>query len=50
MSKELYQCPECGLHYRDKKRMQQCQEFCSANHACNLEITKYSVEEQRSKA
>jgi hypothetical protein len=41
---ELFECPECGLHYRDEKNAKECEEFCKANKACSIEITKNSVE------
>ncbi len=44
---KLYQCLECGLHYVDKAKMKECQAFCSTHHACSMDITKYSVEEQQ---
>jgi len=42
--KQLYQCPECGLHYEDEETAKQCEAFCKENNACSLEITKMSVE------
>lgn len=44
IDKELYQCEECGMHYEDEKIAKECEEFCRANHACNIEIIKYAVE------
>src|SRR5574337_1367852 len=38
--KKLYQCPECGLHYKDKKTADKCAAWCSKYKSCNLEITK----------
>ena len=43
-NQEIFQCPECGLHYRDKSLAKQCEEFCSKNKACSLEIAKNAVE------
>lgn len=40
----IFQCPECGLHYRDNKTAEACRKFCAENHACSLEITKQSIE------
>ncbi len=45
--KQLYQCPVCGLHYRDKDLAVQCEEFCNKHNACNMEISKHSVERQK---
>jgi hypothetical protein len=41
---EIYQCPECGLHYEDKQIAKQCEAFCKEYNGCSLEITKLSVE------
>ncbi len=41
---QLYQCPECGLHYEDEKIAKQCEAWCSEHKSCNLEITQYAVE------
>jgi len=40
----VFQCPECGLHYRDQATAQACEEFCRANKTCSPDITKNSVE------
>ncbi len=47
---ELYQCPVCGLHYRDEGTARQCEAFCKANNACSLEISMKSVEAEEAKA
>lgn len=41
---KLYQCPECGLHYRDKASTKKCQAWCIKYKSCSLEITKLSEE------
>jgi hypothetical protein len=43
---QVFQCPGCGLHYRDQATAQACEEFCLANKACNLNITKHSIENE----
>lgn len=50
MSEELvlYQCAECGLHYRMADKAQECEAFCKQHSACSLEITKYSIEVEKS--
>jgi predicted DNA binding CopG/RHH family protein len=48
--KKLYRCPECLLHYTDEDTAVECEEWCSKNKSCNLEITEHSVEAQKSKA
>jgi hypothetical protein len=45
--KELYQCPECGLHYEDEETAKQCENWCRENKSCNLEIIKGSVESKQ---
>lgn len=44
-SKELYQCEECGFHYKDKEWAEKCEAWCREHHSCNLEIVKHAVEE-----
>jgi hypothetical protein len=41
---KLYQCPECGLHYRDIAATKKCQAWCTKYKSCNLEIAKLSGE------
>jgi hypothetical protein len=43
-SEELFQCPVCGLHYRDDETAKECEKFCRANNACSIEIAKLAVE------
>ncbi len=45
--KELHECPECGLHYRDVEQARKCEEWCREHHSCNLEITKGAVEHEK---
>jgi len=47
MKKQLYKCEDCGLHYEDKETADACYDFCTKNHACNVEITKNSIEHKR---
>jgi predicted Zn-ribbon and HTH transcriptional regulator len=44
---KLYECEECGLHYKSEAIKEKCREWCSKHKSCNLEITKYSIESQR---
>lgn len=49
---KLFQCPRCGLHYREEQTAKECEAFCKAhNNMCSLEISQKSVEAeaQRSK-
>lgn len=41
---ELYQCLECGLHYRNQETANKCEAWCKEHNSCNLEITRQSVE------
>jgi len=43
-NKELYQCEECSLHYKDKKWAEKCESWCKEKHSCNLEITRHAEE------
>lgn len=42
---KLYQCPECGLKYREKEIVEKCEAWCQEHKSCNLEIIKYAVKE-----
>ena len=44
IEEKLYKCPECGLHYKDKKQAEKCEAWCKEHHSCNLEITKQAIE------
>lgn len=46
MTKTLYQCPECRLHYTDQATAKHCEAWCKEHQSCNLEVTKLSVERQ----
>jgi len=41
--KRLYQCPECGLWYREKKWAKKCENWCKKHKSCNLEIIKHAI-------
>ena len=41
---EIYECPECGLHYKDVNTAKACEDFCREHKACNMDITKLSLE------
>jgi len=45
--KKVYQCPECGLHYRDDETAKKCKAWCNEHKSCNLEITQHSVETKK---
>ncbi len=44
---KLYKCPECGLHYKGKATAKQCEAWCKEHKSCNLEITKFSMEQSK---
>ncbi|GAC1390898.1 MAG: hypothetical protein NVSMB46_01650 [Candidatus Saccharimonadales bacterium] len=44
----IFQCPECGLHYKDVQMANQCADFCKEFKSCSLEITKRSIERENS--
>lgn len=44
---ELFECPECGLHYVDEELAEKCAAWCSKYKSCNLEIIKYSIESEQ---
>jgi len=41
---KLYQCPECGLYYKEKEWEEKCEAWCKKYKSCNLEIINHSVE------
>lgn len=43
----IWECADCGLHYRDRADADACYLHCVTHQACNLEITQRSVERQR---
>ncbi len=42
--KQVFQCPVCGLHYRDEETAIECEKYCRANGACSLVIAKHAIE------
>ncbi len=44
--KQVYQCPECGLHYRQQQIAKQCEEYCKTHNACSMEIASHAVENE----
>ena len=39
----LYVCEVCGFAYKEKFWAVKCQDFCTENDACSLEITSHAV-------
>ena len=46
-NRELYQCPECGFHYRDREWAEKCEAWCREHKSCNIEITAYAEENKK---
>jgi len=44
-NEELYQCPVCGMHYRDKTTAESCQAWCTEHKSCNLDIIKHAIQD-----
>lgn len=44
---EVYQCTECGLHYEEEKIARQCEAWCSEYKSCNLDITQFSLKNNK---
>lgn len=40
----LYACEVCGFIYKEKLWAEKCQDYCTKNNACSLEITSHAVE------
>lgn len=40
-----FQCEECGLLYAEREMAEKCQAWCAEHKSCNLEITKYAIED-----
>ena len=48
--KKIFRCPVCGLHYKDKAIAKRCEAYCKKHNGCSLEITKFSIERNKSKS
>jgi len=40
---KCYYCEECGLVYANKKKAEECEEWCREHKSCNIEIIKHSL-------
>lgn len=45
-NKILYQCPECGLYYKEKEWAEKCEAWCRKYKSCNLEIIKHAIDKK----
>jgi hypothetical protein len=43
---DIFQCSECGMHYREKLWVEACEAFCKRNQACSLDIAQHAVENE----
>ena len=43
--KQLYQCEECNMKYANPKIAKECENWCSQNHSCNMQIIKNALKE-----
>lgn len=41
--KDIFICEVCGFGYVDKETAQDCEDFCSTNDMCSIEITKKAI-------
>jgi hypothetical protein len=41
--KEVCLCEVCGFGYADHSTAEACEEYCTANNSCSLEITRKAV-------
>lgn len=41
---EIYRCPICHLHFREKSQKLQCEAWCRTHNSCHLSIASQSLE------
>ena len=44
---KYYTCKVCKFKYKDKEWADKCEEWCSKNKSCNLEIIKHSLKNNK---
>ncbi len=44
--KTVFKCEDCGLLYRDELTARKCEEFCSTQNACSMEIIKQAINDE----
>ncbi len=42
-NKKIFICEKCGLGYLTIELAEECEAYCSKNHACSLKIIKNAV-------
>jgi len=45
ISEYVYQCEECNMKYANPKIAKECENWCSQNHSCNMQIIKNALKE-----
>lgn len=40
----VYECLECGLHYKSEEIVKQSRKWCAEYKSCNMSITNHSLE------
>jgi hypothetical protein len=43
-ARKSFQCEVCGFHYKDEETARRCETWCREHKSCNLDITKYAIE------
>lgn len=41
---KLFECSNCGLHYKEKEWAKRCKIWCKEHKSCNLEIISHALE------
>jgi hypothetical protein len=39
----VFKCMKCGWMYKDKKKAQECENYCKEHNACNIKFVKYAI-------
>ncbi len=41
--KNLFECEECRMLYKERELAKKCQDWCSKHHSCNIEIIRHAA-------
>jgi hypothetical protein len=41
---ESFRCEECGFHYEERRKVEECEEHCRDYDACDTRIAENSLE------
>jgi hypothetical protein len=44
--KTVFKCEDRGLLYQDELTARKCEEFCSTQNACSIEIIKQAIDDK----